>query len=89
MSNYGQITNRTRMRRLAICIKEGTHEQQTKAEKKFYAAITHQEFDAALRSIVREAEPIDILSIPGVYEIVSEYYNNDVLDRLVDAAYNQ
>jgi len=41
--------------------------------------ITTKEFDERL-SIYVEAEGADVLSIPGVYEILSEHFNNDILD---------
>ena len=40
--------------------------------------ITNHEFDEILEEIVKE-EGGDILSIPGVYEVLSEFYNNEVL----------
>jgi hypothetical protein len=41
--------------------------------------ITDDEFDSILRERVRDAGSF-ILRIPGVYEILSEYYNNEVLE---------
>lgn len=45
--------------------------------------VTTEAFDAALIEIANElgAEHL-IVSIPGVYEIVAEHLNNDVLKRL-------
>jgi hypothetical protein len=39
-------------------------------------------FQMALEDIVSEMASIELLAIPGVYEIVSEYLNNEVLDAL-------
>jgi hypothetical protein len=45
---------------------------------------TDEQFDNALAVIIDEDNPraANLLSIPGIYEILSEYYNNDVLDYL-------
>lgn len=42
-------------------------------------------FDRTLEELLMEdgVSPI-ILSIPGIYEILSEHYNNDVLQRMVE-----
>ena len=44
--------------------------------------IPQKEFDAILEKVVDEINPRAsmLLSIPGVYEILSEEYNNFVLD---------
>jgi cobyric acid synthase len=42
-----------------------------------YDKMTTEEFDEILREIVEKEA--DIIGIPGVYEILSEYFNNDVL----------
>lgn len=43
------------------------------------AAISNDEFDSALaRIIVRDASII--LYIPGVYEVLAEHYNNEILE---------
>lgn len=41
--------------------------------------ITHEDFDELLEHIL-EDKGTAILQIPGIYEILSEYYNNDVLE---------
>ena len=41
--------------------------------------ITDDEFDGILLSILEAEGAQTLLMIPGVYEILSEYYNNDVL----------
>ena len=46
---------------------------------------TQEEFDLALFDLVREMydnNPADILTVPGVYEIMAEYLNNEVLERI-------
>lgn len=47
---------------------------------KNYDWVTHEMFDEKLAELVRQES--DILSIPGVYEILSEHFNNDVLEAL-------
>ncbi len=44
-----------------------------------YAWVTADLFDAKLREL---AEDADLLDIPGVYELVREYLNNEVLEAL-------
>lgn len=39
-----------------------------------------EEFDSILSEIVKE-NASNLLTIPGAYEIFSEYFNNDVLER--------
>lgn len=41
--------------------------------------ITQQEFDNGLRGILKEMTGEQLLNLPGVYEIVSEEFNNDVI----------
>jgi hypothetical protein len=55
-----------------------------------YSWVTTEMFDEALEAVVREALDMSphspgfdcLVVIPGVYEILSEHYNNDVLKRL-------
>ena len=49
-------------------------------------AITSDDFDRLLTKILSEFidQGGDLLSIPGVYEVVSEHFNNDVIDSWVD-----
>lgn len=49
-----------------------------------YDDISPDECTEGLRSVVNDAhsEPAQLLDIPGVYEILSEYYNNEVLEFL-------
>jgi hypothetical protein len=55
-------------------------------EMKKYSHITNEMFDNKLAEIMDDEfkYPSQLLSIPGIYEIVSEYFNNDVLDELTD-----
>ena len=41
--------------------------------------ITNEEFDSILMEIVNEQTAASLLSIPGVYELVSEDFNNAIL----------
>jgi len=45
-----------------------------------YNEMTQQDFDEILLSLVGEMYAGDILYMPGVYEIVAEELNNEVLD---------
>ena len=48
---------------------------------------TEQErFDDILAEIVRE-EASTLLSIPGVYEVLAEHYNNEVLRRIAEESF--
>jgi len=42
--------------------------------------MTDEDFNEILKRIMNE-EGANMLSIPGVYELVSEYYNNDTIDE--------
>ncbi|MCP4569124.1 MAG: hypothetical protein GY841_16235 [FCB group bacterium] len=46
-----------------------------------YSKMTDEDFDRILAAIMDEHTGEMILSIPGVYEAVSEFFNNDVLDQ--------
>jgi hypothetical protein len=43
--------------------------------------ITDEEFDQLLIQIINEHPASNLLSIPGIYEILSEEFNNEILDR--------
>ena len=45
-----------------------------------YKNMTNDEFDRILERIVIE-NLNEIMTIPGAYEVFSEHYNNEVLDR--------
>ena len=42
--------------------------------------ITTEEFDEAVRKIAAKDGVESILTIPGVWEVVAEHYNNDAID---------
>ena len=45
-----------------------------------YEKMTQDDFDGILCGILDDMNGCQILSIPGAYEVFSEYFNNDVLD---------
>jgi len=45
-----------------------------------YTKMKDADFDRILGDILQE-EGQNLLTVPGVYEAVSEHFNNDVLDR--------
>jgi len=46
--------------------------------------VTDDIFDGALETMVDGMNGSRLLSIPGIYEILSEELNNDILSSLVD-----
>ena len=44
-----------------------------------YTNMTNDEFDEILLEVLMDANMGEVIRIPGVYELVSEHYNNDVL----------
>lgn len=51
-----------------------------KRARKRIAPVTTEEFDAALQQIIDEECTAEVLlSIPGIYEVLSEHYNNDAI----------
>ena len=52
----------------------------------FYASITSEQFDEALEELVGDLLASEILIIPGIYEVLSEEFNNEVLFNLARAA---
>jgi len=44
-----------------------------------YSKMTTEEFDGILQGIVNE-QYMFILQVPGIYEVLSEHYNNEVLE---------
>ena len=46
-----------------------------------YDNMTDADFDAILEKILDEMKGGQLLQVPGVYEAVSEHFNNDVLER--------
>lgn len=47
-----------------------------------YAYVTDEMFDDKLAELIGEKTPEQLLAIPGVYEILREHFNNDVLEEL-------
>jgi len=45
-----------------------------------YETMTQEDFDNILTGILQAEIASNLLLIPGVYELVAEEYNNDVLD---------
>lgn len=54
-----------------------------------YSKMTTEDFDRNLRKCLREYTAEQMLLIPGIYEIVSEYFNNEILDRWVAEQYQE
>ena len=48
-----------------------------------YAPLDDETFDRILWEAINDSNPTtsDVLQIPGVYEILKEHYNNEVLER--------
>ena len=44
--------------------------------------VSCQEFDEVLGGILESMPASVLLSIPGIYEILSEEFNNEVLDKI-------
>ena len=42
--------------------------------------ISHEEFDKILAELVWQTGPVCLLTIPGVYEVLSEHYHNAVIE---------
>jgi len=45
-----------------------------------YSKMTTEDFDKLLMARMADMSPHDLLSIPGIYEILSEHLNNDILN---------
>jgi hypothetical protein len=46
------------------------------------ANITQEEFDNELAKILNETNAITLLTIPGVYELLAEEFNNVVIENI-------
>lgn len=44
--------------------------------------VTDEMFDQELELIVEDLSPGDLMNLPGFYEVVSEAFNNEVLENL-------
>lgn len=49
---------------------------------KTYKWITAEMFEEKLREILEESTGNSLLAIPGLFEVVSEYFNNEIMDEL-------
>ena len=49
-----------------------------------YDHITDEMFDRELQRLMGEMSADDLLMIPGIYEIMREHLNNDILDNLTE-----
>jgi hypothetical protein len=49
-----------------------------------YEKMTDKDFSRILEDVLNEETGGSLLSIPGLYEVVSEYFNNEVLSRWED-----
>lgn len=45
-----------------------------------YSQMTQEEFNEILEKLLGAETPGNLLAIPGVYEVVSEHFNNAVLE---------
>lgn len=43
--------------------------------------ISVEEFNDALLELLAEASPAELFGIPGMYEIISEAWNNEAIER--------
>ena len=48
-----------------------------------YREITQEEFDKTLVDCLRKNTGEQLLFIPGIYEIVAEYFNDEVMDTFI------
>jgi Mg/Co/Ni transporter MgtE len=49
-----------------------------------YSHITDEMFDQELQRIMDEMSADDLLMIPGIYEVMREHLNNQILDNLTE-----
>ena len=45
-----------------------------------YAKMTQEDFDTILEEIINKHPASHLLTVPGVYEVIREHYNNEVLE---------
>lgn len=43
--------------------------------------MTQEEFDNGLMNILGEMKASQLISIPGIYEILAEHFNNEIIDK--------
>lgn len=46
-----------------------------------YSKLTQEEFERRLSEMIDRKAASYLLTIPGIYDILSEEYNNDILDE--------
>lgn len=46
-----------------------------------YSTLTQEEFERRLSEMIDRKDASYLLTIPGIYDILSEEYNNDILDE--------
>lgn len=51
-----------------------------------YAKMTDQDFNRHYDKVTDELSKVELLAVPGVYELISEFYNNEILDSWAEAA---
>lgn len=44
--------------------------------------VKQEDFDRVLSELLDEQPASHLLTVPGIYEVVSEHFNNDVLRRI-------
>lgn len=42
--------------------------------------VTAEEFDSALVQMLEDSSPVELLAIPGMYELLSEAWNNEAIE---------
>lgn len=50
-----------------------------------YKNMTEDDFFDHLEGIIREMSVREVLAIPGIYDVLKEYFNNDVLESWVES----
>ena len=43
--------------------------------------MTTEEFDSILIQLLQEMNASQLITIPGIYEIVSEHFNNEIIEK--------
>ena len=46
-----------------------------------YNKMTQEEFDEILEDILEGMYAAELIDVPGIYEILSEYFNNEILEE--------
>ena len=46
-----------------------------------YSKMTQEDFNNILTNILSRQTGAQLLSIPGIYEVVSEHFNNEILEE--------